>query len=314
MKIFKRIIIVLAAIIVLLSIIGLLLPSKSHIERSIVINAPIETVFEQVNVLKNWEKWSPWQKSDTTSKMVYNDVASGVNASYTWKGEKSGSGKLTLDSVVANQYIRTKLNFDGQTDAASHFSFAKEGNGVKVTWLMDMDYGWNILARYFGVIMINGMLEKDFDAGLLGIKDVAEHAPVKTETGASYKVQVVDNINIVALAISKKGTEQTIGKMLSDAYGEIMTYMAKNKIKQMGAPFALIPVFNPGGAVELEAAIPVEKAVQVSGSIKMLEVKSPHALLVQYYGNYEGTGAAHDAIDKYAKANNRKITGAPWEV
>ncbi len=315
MKILKRILIVVAGIIVLLSIIGLLLPSKSHVERSIVINAPIETVFDQVNTLKNWKKWSPWYKKDTAAVITYNNIPSGNGASYSWesKNKEVGAGTLTLSDVKPNEHITENMAFKDWGDAKAEMNFTKEGNATKVTWIMDSDYGWNIFFRYIGVFM-KGDLEKQFDDGLLALKDASEHAPVATESGVAYKVQVVDDISIVALAVSKKGTEQTIGKQLGEAYGEIQAFMTKNKIKQMGAPFAVYPVFTPGGAIELEAAIPVEKAVPVSGNIKLLEVKHPHAAKVDFYGDYVGSAAAHDAINKWVTANNRKIIGAPWEV
>ena len=315
MKILKRILLVVAGIVLLLSIIGLLLPSKSHVERSVVVKAPIETVFNQVNTLANWKKWSPWYKLDTAAAITYNNTPAGNGASYSWesKNKEVGAGTLTLSDVKPNEHITQNMKFRDWGEGKAEMNFAPEGNGVKVTWTMDSDYGWNIFFRYIGVFM-QSQLEKTFDQGLADLKYVAEHEPVVAENGAAYKVQVVDNINIVALSVYKKGTEQTISQMLGDGYAEVQAFMAKNKLKQMGAPFAVIPVFNMKGAVELEAAIPIEKAVPVSGNIKLLEVKHPHALKVDYYGDYAGSGAAHDAIDKWAKANNRKISSAPWEV
>lgn len=57
MKTLKRILIGILAIIVLLVIVAFFLPSKAYVERSIVINAVPRIVFDQVNTLKNWEKW-----------------------------------------------------------------------------------------------------------------------------------------------------------------------------------------------------------------------------------------------------------------
>jgi len=56
MRILKIIGLSLAAIVLLIAIVGLFLPSTVSIERSIVINATAEKSYEQVNVLKNWEQ------------------------------------------------------------------------------------------------------------------------------------------------------------------------------------------------------------------------------------------------------------------
>jgi len=95
MKVLKIIGIVIGSIIVLLVVVSLFLPSKATIERSVVIKAPVGTIFNQVNSLKTWEKWSPWYKMDTTMKLEYSTPDTGVNAYYSWDSKEKhlGTGK-----------------------------------------------------------------------------------------------------------------------------------------------------------------------------------------------------------------------------
>ncbi len=60
MKILKRTLFVVGAILVLMAVVGLFLPSHARVERSTVIKAPAEQVFPHVNDLKQWAAWSPW--------------------------------------------------------------------------------------------------------------------------------------------------------------------------------------------------------------------------------------------------------------
>lgn len=312
MKILKRILIVLGIIILLIVIVGLILPAKVTIEKSIVINAPEATVFEQVNTLKNWEKWSPWAKMDPTAKVVYNDIPSGNGASYSWEGEKIMKGTMTLADVKEYSHITEKMLFNGKDSAQATMDFVKEGKGVKVTWKMDMDNGWNVFGRLATAIFVKGMMEDAFEQGLKDMKDVAEKAPVVSSDAKEYKVVEIQTQPGMALGIDATCTEATVGETLGKSYGEIMAYMGKNGLKQNGPAFAIYK--NWGAKVELTACIPVDKKNTGSGNIKLVETKAGNAVKVDYYGPYAGSVAAHNAIDAWAKANSKTIVGAPWEV
>jgi hypothetical protein len=181
MKILKRILIVFVVLILVLCVISLFLPSKVRVERSMQINAPSEVVFEQVNTLRNWEAWSPWQKMDPTSQMVYNDIPSGAGASYSWKGDKTGEGSLTIAESRPNDLIITNLDFKGQGQSTGGFEIKPEGAGVNLNWYMDMDNGMNPFAKYMSMMM-KGMLKDQFDEGLTNIKQISESMPKKPET------------------------------------------------------------------------------------------------------------------------------------
>ncbi|MBE0663540.1 MAG: hypothetical protein IH597_13865 [Bacteroidales bacterium] len=59
MKTFKVVLIIFLAVAITAVAVAFLLPREITVERSALIPASQEVVFEQVNVLKNWEKWSP---------------------------------------------------------------------------------------------------------------------------------------------------------------------------------------------------------------------------------------------------------------
>lgn len=317
MKILKRIGIAILAIFLLIVIIGLFLPSVSHIEETIVVNAPVETVFEQVNTMKNWEKWSPWFKADSTTKLTYNNVPSGNGASYSWVAEKMGEGTLTLSDVKPYEHITENMVFlkPNNDKGTATMDFTKEGNGVKVVWKMDMDWGWNVFARWAGVVFVKNMMSEFFANGLKDIKDVAEHAPVVSESGATYKVE--GNIELparIAIAISGKVAEKDFKAFFDKSYLAIQGVIEKGGAKATNKPAAVYYNYVPGGVTTLDAYIEVDKKIAVPANMKILELKATKAAKVDYYGPYSGSGAAHEAIDKWLKANSKKATGAPWEV
>jgi hypothetical protein len=85
MKIIKRIFIFLIAVIVLLLIVALFVPKDSHIEESLVINAPRDSVFNYIKSIKNQEKYSVWIMADPNIKINYEGEDGTVGFKASWK-------------------------------------------------------------------------------------------------------------------------------------------------------------------------------------------------------------------------------------
>lgn len=312
MKTLKIVGIIILSVIALVVVVGLFLPKVTTVERSIVINATEETVFTQVNVLQNWEKWSPWYRMDT-AKITYSGPASGNGASFSWDGKKTDKGTLTLSDVVPNKHITENMVFNGNGEGKATMDFSKEGNGTKVVWKMEMDNGWNPLARIFVNLFVKGMLDKQFEDGLNFMKEVAERAPVVSANGQAYVVQEIDLQPGYAVAIEGKETDATFTKFFAQTYPSIAAAIVKGGGKIADAPFSIIYNYVPGGITSLAAAMAVDKKIEVPANMKLLELKASKAAKVTYYGDYKNTGVAHEAIDKWVKANKRKIIGPPIE-
>ena len=113
MKILKKIGIVLLVLVALVCIVGFCLPSKVKVERTLVINAPAEIVFEQVNNLKNWDKWAVWNQIDPNMKKEYFGPEKGAGSGYSWTSENRnvGKGKITNTNRKKHEQINTSPNF-----------------------------------------------------------------------------------------------------------------------------------------------------------------------------------------------------------
>jgi hypothetical protein len=68
MKALKYIGVTLVAIIVLVLIVALFISGKVHYEKSISINAPIDSVWLHAGSLSAVDKWSPWNDYDPNMK------------------------------------------------------------------------------------------------------------------------------------------------------------------------------------------------------------------------------------------------------
>ena len=309
MKILKKILLVLTILIVVLAIIGWMMPSSLHIERSMTMKAPTASIFNQVNVLKNWENWSPWKAMDPEMKITYNDIPSGNGASYSWVGDKTGVGKVTLSDVKENESIVTLLNFEGEKDANSGFRFEKDGEETNVTWYFDSEVGANPFMRLFWKMGV-GMMEDTFDSGLKALSEAAEKNPVAVAPTFKMEVKVMPASEYIF--IHDTASLATIGQKLGMHYGTLMGVMQTQKLEQAGAPFAIYYSESETNW-EMDACIPINKTAKKEGNIQLGKYAGGNMLVVSYMGPYEGTPAGHEAAETYIKTNNLEVIGAPWE-
>ncbi|MDX5347212.1 MAG: SRPBCC family protein [Hymenobacteraceae bacterium] len=188
MQILKKIGLSILALLVVLVAVGFMLPAKVHVERSLVIKAKAEPVFHQINNLKNWEKWSPWHQMDPEMQLIYAGPEAGIGAKYSWTSnhERVGNGALTIKESVPFQKIITEMDFMENGVASSAYIFEETPEGTKVTWTMDSDMGYNLVSRYFG-LMLDSFLGPDFEQGLQSLKNLTENQSGTEQASALVK-------------------------------------------------------------------------------------------------------------------------------
>jgi effector-binding domain-containing protein len=312
MKALKKIVVVLAILIGLLVIIGLFLPAKVHVERSMDIKAPVSVVFSQVNNLKSWDGWSPWQKMDPNMVNTYEGPASGVGAKHIWSSDNHnvGKGSMAITESIPDSFIKIHMSFNGRGEPDASFHFNKTTDATKVTWTMEMNNGWNIAGRYFGLAM-DKMIGPDFEAGLKSLKEISENMAATPQ----IKVEETMSKDMHAVAMNAHCTTAEMGKKYGETRQLLSGYMSKNGLVQAGPDFAIYNNFSTEN-VDFDLGIPVNKPAKDAAAyhIKALELKAVPVLKVTYTGKYSGLSQVHTAIMDYAKAKNKQFVGAPWEV
>lgn len=312
MKILKKIGIALLVIVGLYLLISLFLPGTIKVERSITINAPASVVFEQINTLKNWKGWSYWDNIDSAMKSEYSGAESGLTAKHSWEStnENVGKGSLTIVESKPDSLVVTELSFEGMGTSIGGWKIKDTVGGVIVTTYMNMEMG--LFGRIFPGLMMDSWLGVDFEKSLTSLKKVSESQPAKAEV-AEIKIEATTIPDMIFVSTKKESKLETISEDIGASYGKIGKFMGKNKLEQAGPVFALYHSYTPE-KVSMECGIPVTKMVKGEGDILVSEMKAGNAVVAHYYGDYAGTGAAHELIDKWVKENNKKVTGSPWEV
>ena len=179
MKILKTILVVIVVIVAIAAIIGMFMSPNVHIERTMEMKAAPDAVYSQVNDLKKWDNWMPWNKLDPNWERTWGEKTEGEGASYSWKSEKNdvGHGSITITKSVPNEMVETNLHFEGQGDATGTYKIEKTDAGSKFTWGMNMNMGSNPFKRLMGSMM-DKMMAPWFDKGMVSLDSAASANPV----------------------------------------------------------------------------------------------------------------------------------------
>ena len=176
MRIMKKMLLVALALALVFVVGGFLLPSTTHVERSVVIARPPASIFAMVNSFRRFNEWSPWHARDPKTVYTFEGPESGVGASMAWSSARSdvGKGRQTIIESDADHKVTMKLQFEGQGDAVASFVLTPAaGAGTRVTWGFDVEHGNNLMSRWFG-LMFDRMVGPDYQAGLAKLKTVVE--------------------------------------------------------------------------------------------------------------------------------------------
>jgi len=172
----KKILIALAALVLIFVVVVALQPSEFQMDRSTTIAAPQADVFAQVNDFHKWDAWSPWAKLDPQAKVTFEGPPEGESTVMTWSGNSEvGEGKMTLTESRPNELVKTRVDmvkpFEGTS--TSEFTFKPEGDQTAVTWSVAAHHNFMEKALCLvmgGKTMMSDLMEK----GLAQMKSVVE--------------------------------------------------------------------------------------------------------------------------------------------
>ena len=322
MKILKPILIGLVALIVLLALIGLFLPSAAHVERSVSIAAPPAAVYDIVDDLRRFNEWSPWFEKDPKARYSFSGPERGVGSRLEWSSDHSsvGTGSQEIVESVPDQRVRTHLDFGSQGSGESVLTIAPEAAGTKLTWGFDTDLGNNILRRYFGLAM-DSIVGAEYEHGLGKLKALAESTPVTAESGEMLKITEVDAkaIDIAYVDGVTSLDPAAISKALGAAYSQIGQFMQSHALRQNGAPLAINRFYDESGW-GFQAAIPVEGVNDATGAaapgpgvVRIGRTYAGRALKGIHVGDHSTLPDAYRALEDYMVTKGLDSNGPSWE-
>jgi len=146
------------------------------VERTAMMAAEPQRVYDQLADFHQWMKWSPWEDLDPHQQRTFTGAAYGTGAAYAWSGNrKAGRGRMEITDATPPSAIRIALTFNKPFKSSNSTAFRLEphGTGTHVTWTMTGPH--STMTKVMGVFKsMDAMVGPDFERGLARLKAVVE--------------------------------------------------------------------------------------------------------------------------------------------
>ena len=169
------ILLVLAGIIALLLIIALFMKREHYVKREIIINAPLQKVFDFLKLLKNQDKFNKWAKADPDRNWEYKGIDGTVGFIIAWNGNKNaGEGEKEIINIIEGKKIETQIRFVRPMATIANVIMETESlsdNQTKVNLINagTLKYPMNIF-----IPIAEKKFPKDMDVSLSTLKSILE--------------------------------------------------------------------------------------------------------------------------------------------
>jgi len=145
---------------------------RPRVARQITICTPPEDIFDMVNDLRNWPRWTAWSRREEIS-FDYGDVTHGVGAMQKWRQGKH-AGTLRIIRSEPGKRIDYHLDMNrGKFRLLGRIDLVPDGECTRLTWKCVWEPARNPYMRYVD-LFFRWMIGRDFSEGLVNLKTLVE--------------------------------------------------------------------------------------------------------------------------------------------
>ncbi|NND93687.1 MAG: hypothetical protein HKN45_02415 [Flavobacteriales bacterium] len=318
MKVLKIILFIIAVLILLVVILGFLGPKDYDVNRSVIIDAPKEIVYKEVSDLSNMLEWDAWKAKDPTMQVTIHGPGDEVGSYRRWESEESGIGEQKLVNLVPNERVDSELRFiEPFEDKASGYSLVKDAEGGT-----ELTLGFKGENKFMSRVMamvgmdMESMVGPMFEQEVNNIKAIAERKAGEQATSMTNIKDSKYSFGIQQRPALSFVLKRDVVKLenMKDFYSShlpaIYNAVGASGAAPSGMPCGIYYSWDEeNGETDMCAAVPVATAdIRIEG-YETVTLPAGRVAKVAYYGDYEGIGEAHYAMDDYLKANGLEQNG-----
>src|SRR5690349_18754128 len=235
---FLELLVSLIIVFVLVVLVGLILPSHGHIERTVEVSSPLRQIYDSVNTFHRFPEWSALRRLDPQVKMTFEGPEAGKGARVKWSSAVPQVGDGSLEIAQSDQDSKVVMSLDNAwsgDNKAYTVTLVPSQNGktVNINWAYDADYGWNLIWRYAG-LYIHGDPASQIAVSLSNIAAMLASFP-----NVDYKDQKIDITDVTArpvllVATKAKRSLDEVADATDTAVRQIEAAMKKGGLNQAG--------------------------------------------------------------------------------
>lgn len=145
MRLGARVFGVLSGILLLFILVGILLPGTWSAQQDVFLPGPPSAVFPFLSRLSAWGSWTPFP--DTGLEAF--GPAEGVGAGIRWNDPDYGRGEARITSLREGRVVEYEVLVEGGSlRIQGRLTLEPDGEGTRIHWTEEGDFGWNPLMGY----------------------------------------------------------------------------------------------------------------------------------------------------------------------
>ncbi|HZV68603.1 MAG TPA: SRPBCC family protein [Saprospiraceae bacterium] len=166
---------ILGGFIALLLILALFIKKEHYVNREIIINAPLQKVFDFLRLLKNQEEFNKYAQTDADRKKEFKGTDGTVGFIYSWSGNKdAGEGEKEIMNIVEGKRIETEIRFVKPMRVTASVIMETESVSDTQTKVNLINAGTLKYPLNLMIPMFEKNFAKDMDVSLLSLKNILE--------------------------------------------------------------------------------------------------------------------------------------------
>jgi hypothetical protein len=287
-----EIIVALAIVFVLAVVVGIALPSHRHIERSVVVSSPARQIFDVLDGFRTFPSWTALRAYDRNVKMSFKGEAMGPGSELDWNStdERIGNGSLKVAANPApkqDQQVTWELNNNWRGEN-KHFTIdiepASNGKTAKVTMGYDVDYGFDLIARYSG-LYLQGDPATQIQYQLTSMQAMLATFPNVDYKDQPVELKDVESKPIVFVSTTAKRNLDDVADATDKAVALLQAQIKKDKLNVTGPRITVTTNWGDEN-YDFDVALPVDHpATTATDPVKAGNSYGGKALVTTYTGS-----------------------------
>jgi len=311
MKFLKWLLYIVLAIAALILIIPLFLPAEVNVGTTIEVTASPEEVFQVAATFTDRGLWDPWLESDSTSSWETVPSDQYVGSTYSWKGDRIGTGRMRIDSVAYGRHIWASIWF-GPDPNPSQVEWVLEpvGTGTLINWKFHTSAGYPI-----GRIMMNlmkGSLQESFERGMRNFNDyITANPPVLSLLSPITEGTMPAMYAMVAMG---EGTMEEMEDQMMVLYNKVLASIQNQGLQISGPPFSQYLEYDAGtNTTTFLAGFQVSSPGVAEGDVLARSYPAVKVMQAVHSGPYNQLYLSYDAFSMYFRENGITPKGQAFE-
>ncbi|MCC6509423.1 MAG: SRPBCC family protein [Pirellulaceae bacterium] len=262
---------------------------RYQLDRSIVIGASPERVYEIIADFGSWTTWSPWLIVEPTTRVTVSKDPAALGSTYAWQGEITGHGELEHKKLIVGELVDDELRFlkPFKATCQTAFKLTGERSGTRVTWTMDGAMPWFL---FWMIPMFKTLIGMDYTRGLTMLKDLIESGTIPSVT----KVHGQEQVGPLRMAgIADSCAVDNVGTAMDRSFEQ-----AREEFRKLGAStdLGMVSVYTKfrmnAGVFEYISGylIPADVTIPASSPLKTWSLPICKAFRVEHIGPYRHLG------------------------